>query len=422
MNEIIFSNRILDSSWDILLTSKEKIFTDENSLYNFKFFELKELRRLFYHYYKNEKDDNLVNEIINQLGFHTLAVELVANTLQHNRSVDLKKINKTLDYEGLQLSSSVNLHTKYDKVSDAKTNIFEGMIKAFSTINKLKDFDKFILIQFSVLPSIYFDYNELIELLSIDKKETTFNDSLNTLKAYSLITENDNGLKCHQIVQKVVQQMLESNFDEYEILITNIVRKLEYDPLKKKVELIKYLLCAENILKVLKFSNILISKLAHNVNDIFESFGDYKKALYYEIFAIKMQRTLFDENSLELAQSYNNLGVTLMKMKKNIFAINFLEAAMKIREDKLDRMDLINAQSYNNYGYYKYLQKKYDEAETYFKKSLEIFDYNKDIFSNNRINIEYAGTLSNLALCYIDKNQHVEVEKMLLNALDIFKI
>lgn len=70
----------LKPNWQVLATSR-------NVLEGFKIFELlalqeKDALQLFYHHYKYEKDDKIVEEILNRISFHTLSIEVIAKTAE----------------------------------------------------------------------------------------------------------------------------------------------------------------------------------------------------------------------------------------------------------------------------------------------------------------------------------------------------
>jgi serine phosphatase RsbU (regulator of sigma subunit) len=111
--------------------------------------------------------------------------------------------------------------------------------------------------------------------------------------------------------------------------------------------------------------------------NLYESFGDYDKALQFCLEANKHSAEL---NDLETeAETCSQLGMIYTRLCNFIKALEYYTKALKIREEMKDENAV--ASSLNRIGMIMRMTKKYDESLDYYQKSLEIRRRNNQITS-----------------------------------------
>ena len=254
------------------------------------------------------------------------------------------------------------------------------------------------LLQFSVLPSIYIPYNDLIDFLKIGNNKKQFNEDLNLLKDKGLINETDDGsFKCHQVLQEVIRNQLKPTTEDCKYLIDSLIAKLEYDPIANAVEKAKYLPFAESILHGINEENLRLASLAHNMNDVYDAIGEYQKAIECELKSIAIREKL-DSDSIELAQSYNNIGVSYRRQKKLKESLEFHRKALKIRRRLLGKYHSDIAESCNNIAIIYYEFKNIRRAIKFYDLALNLL---KNKLSEDKNSLANEANLYNcLGMCF----------------------
>ncbi|CAF4166554.1 unnamed protein product [Adineta steineri] len=100
--------------------------------------------------------------------------------------------------------------------------------------------------------------------------------------------------------------------------------------------------------------------------------GNYQKAIWYFEKALKIQQKIFPSNCLNVATSFNNIGMAYERMTDYSKALSFLEKALEIyqRTRVSNHPDL--ATSYNNIGLVYDNMGEYSKALSYYEKAFEI--------------------------------------------------
>jgi serine phosphatase RsbU (regulator of sigma subunit) len=134
----------------------------------------------------------------------------------------------------------------------------------------------------------------------------------------------------------------------------------------------------ENIADALKWfsenpSEQGYAKALYIKGNIYESFGDYEKALE---FTLRSQKLASEINDTETeAEAASLLGLIYTRLGNFSLALDYYQSALKIREELNDENAV--ASSLNRIGMIMRLIKKYDDSLEYYFKSLEIRKRNK---------------------------------------------
>lgn len=416
-NEIYNKLSSFNENWKILITSRENLSLHFET-YNLKFLSQEQARNLFYLYYKRESNNFLIDEITQIVGLHTLSIELLSKTVQANRSLNLNKIIKLLHDNGLNIpkAEAVKIKTTFDKV-EVNTYIFDCLKAAFAMVTKLDETARKCLIYFSVLPSIYISYDELIDLLMVsNENKSQFNEDLNYLRDKGLINETDDGsFTCHQVLQEIVRNDFNPTVEDCKALIDSISLKLEYDPASNPIEKVRYLPFAESILYNIKEENEKIASLAHNMNDVYDSIGEYKKAIECELKAIKIRERLCAD-SLELAQSYNDIAVSYRRENNLKESLIYHRKALKLRRKLFGDKHPDLAESYMNIATV-YYENNTRRAIKLYNIALSLLDI--ATAENIELLVKKYNIYDGLGMCFLLIGEYVEAQKFIEYSLKI---
>lgn len=212
--------------WKVLVTSRYKLegFVE----YELDVLKPEAARRLFYLHYKQEFDDGIIQEILEAIGYHTLAIEVVAKTAQARR-LKLSEVSDRLKKKGLDISEEANIKIRHS-YNQRIPKVFEYLLKTFD-LASLTDFDEWVLTQFSVMPPVYIPYQDndgenILFLLAKtkDSERDQLTDALNDLvsKGWLNWDKTTDSFKVHQVIQEVLAFKLHPNFQKCSNLMTYI--------------------------------------------------------------------------------------------------------------------------------------------------------------------------------------------------------
>lgn len=414
VNLSLFKNNFLDDfnlsdNWLLFFTSREQINLNTLSMYELKTLSLANAKKLFYSFYgreSTETSDIILTDIINLVGFHTLTIELLAKTAQANRNLSISKLKALLEKEGLKFPKNSIVQMEYDKEID--TNVLKCIEIAFDHISELEETDRIFLIQYSILPSIYITYLELIELFQIpEEDEFQFNNTLNTLCFKGFLSESTDGFKCHQVIQDFLRIKYKPNVCTCRSIIKSIEKLTQYNPYENPLEKLKYLKYIDNIYLYIDCDDLTLASIYHNINDILDSSGDFNKSITYGLRALEIRERLLGKIHPDTGYSYNNVAVTYNNLNNYEKSIEFQLTSIAIREDTLNSEHPDLAQSYNNLAHL-YLQKKeFETALNHYNKALSI--WSKSYPDSKHPDIIMV--LNNIATCYLKQNNIDFAEK-----------
>ncbi|MBL4662749.1 MAG: TIR domain-containing protein, partial [Flavobacteriaceae bacterium] len=211
--------------WHILVTSRERI----------SHFDVKELGflsetdavSLFKKHYKKHKiDDNAIKEIVKNLDYHTLTIEILAKTAQHqNKSPEA--INKAVEEDMAADIAVDHSSEKIEKITSYLCSIFK--------LSNLDDDERWLLTQFACLPPEFHTEEQSKELIQPDKvKEPIIAKLLSNLvnNGWLLYNASNESYKLHRILSDVIGASISKVFDTVEPLITCITNNLSIDQTK----------------------------------------------------------------------------------------------------------------------------------------------------------------------------------------------
>ena len=88
----------------------------------------------------------------------------------------------------------------------------------------------------------------------------------------------------------------------------------------------------------------------NNIGGLYDSMGDYEKAVEYIKKGLQIRKTIFGENHTDVAASYNNLGGEYLELSDYPRAIENLTKALEIRIRLFGEKHPSVAKVYSNLG------------------------------------------------------------------------
>lgn len=312
-------------SWHLLVTSREQI----------PHFEPKELGflneenavKLFRKYYTRQKpDDAFIVELVSDLEYHTLTIEILAKTAQEQRTAPNDLLN----------AISNNLEVDVDGVrhhGDKIVKLTSYLCSIFKT-SKLEENEKWLLQQFICLPAELHAYDLLKELITFEEN-LKFNlsktlDSL-TKKGWLLCNEDGESYRIHRIIIDVVKVSIGLEEREVELLIETISSKLSMDQTKDNpIDTFQWVPYGKaTLLQFETSSSIEISLLQNNLATTLQALADYESAKELLEKAVESDEKNFGEGHATTAIRYSNLAMVLKDLGDYEGAKVLLEKAVE---------------------------------------------------------------------------------------------
>lgn len=186
------------------------------------------------HYSRHyDKDDALLENILEAVGYNTLVIELLAKNLRNlnklKDSYQLSDLLTDLQERGLlQLSKSKKVKTPYNAKNQLQHAKPEAIIAAMYDINQLNDEEQKLLSNFAVLPAenIPFEYLEVL-LTDFEDLETTLLEVAQ--KGWLDFDVVERSFKVSPVIQEVINQRIDNQLQNSKGLINNLKEKIKYD-------------------------------------------------------------------------------------------------------------------------------------------------------------------------------------------------
>ncbi|CAB4003673.1 Nephrocystin-3 [Paramuricea clavata] len=142
--------------------------------------------------------------------------------------------------------------------------------------------------------------------------------------------------------------------------------------------------------------------------------GDFDKAMDYHQRALEIQEKYLGPNHVDVAVSYNNIGLVYYDQGDLDQAKDCYQRALKIKEKQLGPNHVDIAASYNNIGLVYYGKGDLKQAKDYYQQALEIEE--KQLGPNH---VRVAVSCSNIGLVYYDQGDLDKADDYYQRALKI---
>ena len=318
-------------NWHLLATSREKI----------EYFDLKELDflneeeaiQLFeFHYKRNQLDRAFLKELVQDLEYHTLTIEILAKTAQNQRSTPQELLTAIQKDLATNVTTRHSQQEKIDKLTSYLCSIFR--------MTDLDEAEKYLLQQLICLPAEWQTFELLEDLLVYEEQSRgQLSDTLSSLVKKGWLLENEalDSYKIHKITVDVVRQTIPPSEVNVGHLIRKMTNKLEIDQTKDNpVDKFQWVPYGEVLLEQIEyFDSKEIALLQNNLGLILQDLGDYVGARKLLEKAMKSAEANFGMDHPTTAVSYSNLGSILQDLGDYVGAKELIEKAFLILEKQL---------------------------------------------------------------------------------------
>lgn len=356
--------------WKVLLTSRSNVEKFEK--YGIGVLPKSSAKSLFCSYYPSASEQkDLLEQLLEDIGYHTLTIELLAKNLRKLRNYSLQDLYDNLKEKGLlHPEKSRRVDTDY-KQGKRK---YEYIIAAMYDLTSLSEYAQWLLLQFAVLPSIYISYNDISDFLQIkEEAEERFDEMLADLaeKGWLDWNEADDSYKLHQVIQEVVRGKIKPDSENCRLLIENFLEKLDSEIFNNYLDKAYYLPYAETIIQNFNgnFKDELIS-LGNELIATYYIFGNFDKAIELGNRLINEQKTL--TNSINLSITYSNLGLSINNIGRSKQSLAYYVKAIDILQKNKITDELIFAGIYYNMSQTYLHLGNYDKALSFQSKAYNI--------------------------------------------------
>ncbi len=313
-------------NWDLLVTSREKIMGLEEM--KLGFLEFEDAILLFKKYCTTISDDNLISEIVEAFGKHTLTIEILAKMAQ-KQHYDANKLKNALKNN---LKANIKINHRKDITVE---KIMEYISSIFDLTNLAED-ELWLMKQFVCLPPDFHSYDLLVEFINpkVIQKEAIFSETLENLVGNGWLIKENNSYKMHRIIADVYKNKFPIKIVEISSLINVVIDKLKIENRTKQIpqEYLPFISNFGNAIlnEFIKSDNNKISVLQNNLATVLQDLGNFKGAKKLLEKALVSAEKNYGKDHPTIAVCYSNLCVLHFQLKEYVQALSYAKKALKI--------------------------------------------------------------------------------------------
>jgi tetratricopeptide (TPR) repeat protein len=333
---------------------------------------------LFYSFYTLETDDELVLEILNSFGFHTLTIELISK-FAIKRQFTLNALNEIISIEGVNTSIEAKVTTAHDKNREPKTP-FNYLLEIFDVSN-LSCGQISLLRNLSVIGTIHLSFNQLENLLNDEPKSNELFHNLTDLHQLGWIIKLNDRYYIHQLICEVLRFKLKPTFEQCKIVIDRVLLYIEKSSNEFSNHLQKpYVEIAEQILNIISLPKNITSHYDILIARYYGFSGNYER---YNIWYNNSKIGDLDIGIKKFALI--NHGNILLNQGKCSEAINVLEQCITLFEDEhiKPKINATIALAYAELGNFIKANKIFEVAFGVLEKDSDLSKSEFAVFVNN---------------------------------------
>lgn len=409
-----------DEYLDELLRCNFKfIFTTRNDFFSFGYKQINileisdvnEINSIFYNYYRREvkdTDKEIISEIIDLVGRHTMTIELIAKQMMMSRIKPIDMLNKLSNFGFNNLAKEKIKHRKDYKLNSK--SISEHIYALFS-FSKISDVQKSILLNLTFIPHIGVNIEKFKEMSDLDSFE-----DINYLIDLGWIRINDcDVISLHPVIADVIRAKIDYNYEETECFIERIVDYLQIDSDTTNNEKSLRIQYGEHLLKYINIDLEVYRYLYYNISFLYSNSGNYNKALEFCYKTLELFNDKCNEDYRDIVFNiYNNIGSIYCELNKYDDALKVFKNLDDFININFKDVPLRKGENLNEIGYIYMNTDKVEEGIEYTKRALEIY-----IAELGEKNSNVVVILNNIAFGY-SKLDNVKMQKeYYLKALEI---
>jgi tetratricopeptide (TPR) repeat protein len=349
------------------VTSRERI----NGLdpFNLDFLSENDAIDLFLkHYSRNELSRDQIQELVRTIDRHTLTLEIMAKTAQVQRiGIDMLKTAINDDRK-----ANVFVYHKGGEIE--KTTSY--LCSIFSASN-ITDDEMWLLKQFVCLPSSYFGFHRLAEVIDPEgsQRGDVFSQALEGLvrKGWLLQNENSDLYKMHLIICEVMKKNAKIRPVDVERLIKDTCKQLNVErPDADPMEISFWTRIGRTLLNVFPDeTDVPLAELSNLLGRILKLFGEDSEAKSILEKAVKKNEKIFGLEHPITALSNSLLGWVEKDLGNYSLAKDLLEKSLRWGEkENLESFSSFMPIWYSQLAFVHEALGNVERAQEYFEKAL----------------------------------------------------
>ncbi len=322
-------------------------------------------------YYSNTSSISLIYQIINLLQKHTLAVELIAKTIENGKlNLDdvVEKLKRGID----KLTYTEHINMLKDE------NLYQGkmyeLILSIYSLSDLDDVEKAILINMSVFPLSGIKETYILDILGLKN-----NDKINSLilKGWLKYDSNLELIYVHTIIRDISFcefQVSPSSIDNTITYLENLLDSTDEEFFQLQ-EYIDISLCV--IVRIEKIDFIILNlKIKTAIALIYLGKYSQSREMFFEVIddIDDVINISYIQQQELLYKCYLYIGFSYSKEYNKEDAIKNYELSQSFLDELKKYKSVSYRQLYNNIGMVYYRAKDNDNALKYYNKALNEVD------------------------------------------------
>ena len=356
--------------------------------------------------YTGLPSDDAQLALIKELGRLPLALDQAAAYINtRNKSYE--------EYLNLYRKKSVELLKKYPGKEDAGKTVFVTWNISIEKIARDSSKELLKLCSFFAPDDIDLEWFRKSKdffsepLASEIDDELTFDDIIEELTKYALVTHNNGKLSIHRLLQQVIKESVKADAETYAALCVRVLNNIiEYDFATNKARMYNYSLIPHIVAAgEYPFTDNKhkegVAELYHFIGRVYDEHAEYSTALKWNEKALTIRETVLGKEHPNTATTYNNMAVAYDNLGEYDKALDRNNKALEIREKVLGKEHPDTATTYNNIALVYDNMSEYPEALEWCEKALTIWE--KVLGKEHP---DTATTYNNIALVYDNMSEY----------------
>ena len=394
----------IPGNWKLLVTSR--VGMQEFIQFPLGVLQEQAATQLFERYYKarGEAEKTALQQLLEQVGYHTLVIELLAKTLAELENLTIQKLHQRILNKGLtELKIKVDVNVAHNQQQTVRLSQY---ITTLYDLAPLSEEEKNLLVRFSVLPNSPLNFEQWcnIQYIYEEEEQDEFMYLLSQLRQKGWIEKTESGYPATYFMSPVMQEVIRSKipptFEACEPLFYYFNAKIKEVYTENPLETLPFLPYALSLLDHLKEENEDIAVLTGTMALIYRTMGQYSQAFDWQKRALDYFEKEPDKHQFNLCLTYNNLSLLFNDQGDYDMALQFQLKALEIGE-QLPEGEFDRALAYNNLAMMYKDRAELDTALRYGNMALEEY-HNQDPVQYGPLGLAY----NNVSLLYQMLGQH----------------
>lgn len=292
-------------------------------------------KQLFEYYYTIEKNDSIVNKILELADYHTVTIELLAK-IADTEEKTLSDFYQTLIECGFRIGSEL-VSSAHEKLHD-EAQVIEQLVKLFKVYGYTESEQK-ILIQTSTIPNIPFLFIQAKKWFGItNRTDITHLAEKGWIKKESLYTAGQNQYRyiMHSVIASAVRaQFMDRLYDLCQGFIYEITLDMkkcvnENDDFKKG--LIQFSWSLNDIFNG-DFHSETDGEFLWALSEIYRDIGFYTRAISILDRLLVIYENLYGQDCIQQCSVWNNKGMMAYELSHFEEALSYYEKCASIQKE-----------------------------------------------------------------------------------------